>query len=63
MSKLHTDVFSAINALPRPATQEDVLACAEEKLALPENALQGQQFRNWFEQNGAQLVRMLNETA
>ena len=57
MSDLHTAVFDAIKAMPRPISPDDARAVGLDQIT---DANQRQQFEAWFQTNGAQLTLLLN---
>ncbi len=57
MSDLHKQVFAAIEALPKPVTAEQALATGK---SLIQDAKGQQQWAQWVQSNGAQLIRHLN---
>ena len=63
LSQLHSDVFEAMRASPKPYTQESALAAGLAAIAdgdtvkFPNAA---HEFKGWFETNGARWVFMMN---
>lgn len=53
---LRASLEAALKAAAKPITAEQVLSLAAETLP----ALQAEQFRTWFEKNGATLLENLN---